>query len=114
EGVLAGLELGRGHALGRQVLADRARLADGRARVELEGAVHDLDVVPVLEAGERGLEAVIAEPAPGADEVGPDLDLQLLAVVPTRLRVHAVAHVRLRAPQPQQSSWYAMRQARAA
>ena len=45
-----------------------------RGRVELEGAVDDLHVVAVVEAGQGGLQAALADVAPGADDVGPDLD----------------------------------------
>ena len=47
---------------------------DGRLRIELEAAPRDGDLVAVLEGGERRLEAALADVAPGAGDVGPDLD----------------------------------------
>ena len=46
-----------------------------RGRVQLEGAVDDLDVVGVLERGQGRLQAPLADEAPRADDVTPDLDL---------------------------------------
>jgi hypothetical protein len=62
--VLAGEVLGAiAHALGR------------RAGVELEAAPGDADLVAVREGGQRGLEAALADVAPGAGDVRPDLDV---------------------------------------
>ena len=52
-------------------LPSRAR----RGRVELEAAVAHLDLVAVLELGERGLEPPLADGAPRAHHVRPDLHL---------------------------------------
>ena len=49
-----------------------------RRRIELERAPDDLDVVAVRERGERGLEAALADGAPGANDVRPDVDGQVL------------------------------------
>ena len=48
-----------------------------RGRVELEAPPRDGDVVAVLEPGERGLEAALADVAPGAGDVRPDLDVHV-------------------------------------
>lgn len=48
------------------------------ARVELEGTVHHLDLVPVREGGQRLLEPRLAHVAPGAGDVAPDLDAHVL------------------------------------
>ncbi len=45
-----------------------------RGRVQLEGAVDDLDLVAVLEVGQRPLQAPLPDEAPGTDDVAPDLD----------------------------------------
>ena len=55
-----------------------------RGRVQLEGAVDHLDLVAVRESGQRGLEAALADVAPGTDDVGPDLDLHDIANVGAR------------------------------
>jgi hypothetical protein len=44
-------------------------------RVQLEGKVHDRNLVAVREPLQRSLEPSLAEVAPRADDVGPDLDL---------------------------------------
>ena len=50
----------------------------GRCRgIELVRAEHDVDVDLVGELGDRGLEAALADVAPRADDVGPDLDLDV-------------------------------------
>ena len=61
-----------------QVLGARALARGRRAGVELEAAPGDADLVAVLEGGERGLEAALADVAPGAGDVGPDLDVHQL------------------------------------
>ena len=43
--------------------------------VELETAPHDFHVLAMLESPERALEAALADVAPRADDVGPDLYL---------------------------------------
>ena len=50
----------------------------GCARVELEGVPDDLDVVGVLELGQGLLEAALADVAPRADHVGPDVDAHVV------------------------------------
>jgi len=47
----------------------------GRGRIELEAAPRDRDLVAVLVALERGLEAALADVAPGTGDVRPDLDV---------------------------------------
>ena len=76
-GALDHLLAGRGAAavLGAQVLGHGLLGHPRRGRVELEGAVDDLHVVGVREARQGGLEAALADVAPGTDDVGPDLDL---------------------------------------
>ncbi len=59
--------------MGRGVLWALAR----RARIELEAAPGDLHVIAVLEALQRGLEAALADVAPGTGDIGPDLDVQV-------------------------------------
>jgi hypothetical protein len=58
----------RGEVLG----AVAGTLARG-ARIEFEAAPRDLDLVAVLEGGERGLEPALPDEAPGAGDIGPDL-----------------------------------------
>ncbi len=60
--------------LAGQHLLGALRGRGGRRRVELEGAVLHLHVVAVSEVGQRRLEATLADEAPRADHVGPDLD----------------------------------------
>ena len=73
---LLGSRCGVAHAeLAGEHLANGRHLADRRGRIELERVVDDLDLVTVCEAGQRGVEPVESEPAPRADDVGPDLDL---------------------------------------
>ena len=76
-GALDHLLAGRGTAavLGAQVLGHGLLGHPRRGRVELEGAVDDLHVVGVREARQGGLEAALADVAPGTDDVGPDLYL---------------------------------------
>jgi hypothetical protein len=47
----------------------------GSCGVELEAPPSDVHVVGVREPRERGLEAALADVAPGADDIGPDLDV---------------------------------------
>ena len=54
---------------------DRPGLARRRGRVELERPEDDVDVDLVGQLGNRRLEAALADVAPRADDVGPDLDL---------------------------------------
>ena len=58
-------------------LEHRPRLARRRSRVELERPEDDVDVDLVGELGDGGLEATLADVAPRADDVGPDLDLDV-------------------------------------
>jgi hypothetical protein len=46
-----------------------------RLRIEFKAAPRYVDVVAVLEGGERGLEAPLAGVAPGTRDVRPDLDV---------------------------------------
>src|SRR5439155_26467944 len=46
-----------------------------RGGIELEAAPRHADVVAVGERGERALEAALADVAPGAGDVRPDLDV---------------------------------------
>ncbi len=55
-------------------LDDRAGLARRCGGVELERPEDDVDVDLVVEFGDRRLEATLADVAPRADDVGPDLD----------------------------------------
>src|SRR3954470_9757960 len=61
-----------GEPLGRLALGDGRRLG-----VELEAVPEDGDVVAVLEPCERCLEAALADVAPGAHDVRPDVDGEL-------------------------------------
>jgi hypothetical protein len=56
--------------LGQHLLSG---LDGGAAGVELERPVHHLDLVAVLETGQRRLEPRFADIAPRADDVAPDL-----------------------------------------
>src|SRR5690606_6967949 len=58
-----------------ELLLHRVGPADRIALVELEVAVHHLHLVGVLELLQGVLEALSAEAAERADDVGPDLDL---------------------------------------
>ena len=62
--------------LARDALGVGALAHLGRARVQFVGAPHDLDFVGVLELGQRLLELALADEAPRAHDVGPDLDPQ--------------------------------------
>jgi hypothetical protein len=59
----------------RQVLGAIALTLSRGGGVELEAAPRHLDRVAVLEGRERGLEAALADVAPGAGDVRPDLDV---------------------------------------
>ena len=66
-------------------------------RVELERAPRHLHLVAVLEAGERGLEAALADVAPGTGDVRPDLDVHRSIVAnrcrrPEQLKYGATLH----------------------
>ena len=63
--------------LAGEVLIVVAGALCGRMRVELERAVGDGDVVSVLELLERLLEPALADVAPRADDVRPDLNLHV-------------------------------------
>ena len=100
EPLLARTRLLRVHpVLAGDVVGEAALPVPRRARVELEGPPHHFDVVGVRELGERGLEAPLADVAPRADDVRPDLDshhrLHSRAGTPynpTRALVHSGAH----------------------
>src|SRR5665213_144781 len=65
-----------GHAvLLRQALGTIARALRRRAGVELEAPPRHVDLVAVLEALERSLETALADVAPRARDVRPDLDV---------------------------------------
>ncbi|MBA2282546.1 MAG: DinB family protein, partial [Acidimicrobiia bacterium] len=71
-----GLGLVAGDAVLRRQPADEVDGPAGRCvRVELEAAPHDVDLVGVGEARQRVLEPALADVAPGANDVGPDLHL---------------------------------------
>ncbi len=59
----------------RQVLDRGHRDAALGLRVQLEAVPGDLHLVRVLELGQRVFQAALADVAPRADDVGPDLDL---------------------------------------
>ena len=63
--------------LAREKLALIERPAKREGRIELKGPMQDLYFAVVGKRGERPLEAPLADVAPRADEVGPDLDLQI-------------------------------------
>ena len=69
-----GLLAARAVLLGQVGRAVDAALARGLG-VELEAAPRHGDVVAVLELGQRGLEAALADVAPRARDVRPDLDV---------------------------------------
>src|SRR5215472_11057009 len=70
------LSLADGHPVfGREPLHGRHLCLLRRRRVELEGAVDDLDLVTVRERVQSLLEAPLPEVAPRAHDVGPNLDL---------------------------------------
>jgi hypothetical protein len=56
------------------MLGGRDLTAPGRVRVEFEASPNDIDLVPMLEALERGLEPALAHITPGAHDVRPHLD----------------------------------------
>jgi len=58
-----------------QVVDGRYRLACGHIRVQLKAPPGDRHLAGMLKLVQRTLEAVLADIAPGADHVGPDLDL---------------------------------------
>ena len=58
-----------------QVVDGRYRLACGHVRVQLKAPPGDRHLAGMLELVQRTLEPVLADIAPGADHVGPDLDL---------------------------------------
>ena len=60
---------------------DRAGLARRCRRVELIGPEDDVDIDLVGQFGNRRLEATLADVAPGADDVRPDLDVDVGAHV---------------------------------
>ena len=76
-------------------LDDRCRRAGGCLRVELVRAVDDLDVDLVAQLVHGALEPALADVAPRADDVGPDLDSDLRQLAPAL--VHG-AHPRVPAP----------------
>ena len=63
-----------------QVVQRRHRGAGRGVRVQLEAPPGDLDLACVLELAEGALQPALADVAPGADDVGPDLDLHDCAV----------------------------------
>ena len=77
--------------LARQALGGRALGLRRGARVELEAAVAHLDLVAVLELRQRVLEAPLADVAPGAHDVGPDLHAEGRHASQPRMR--PVAHI---------------------
>src|SRR5207249_3721956 len=69
---------------------DRRRGHPGRRRrVQLERAVDDLDLIAVGETLQRLLKVPLAEIAPWAHDVRPDLDLHGRVNAPDRAAVHA-------------------------
>jgi hypothetical protein len=64
-----------------QVLLGRHRGAGRGVGVQLETPPGDLDLAGVLELAERVLKPALADVAPGAHDVGPDLDLHSSAPV---------------------------------
>jgi hypothetical protein len=79
-----GLEVGGreailGHQSGRAIRGP----VSGCRRVQLERPVDDLDLVAVLERGERTLEPAFADVAPGADDVRPDVDTHASSLAQT-------------------------------
>ena len=71
--------LERDAVLARQVRVAIAGALGRRIRDELERAPRDLDRVAVLELSQRTLEAPLADEAPGAGEVRPDLQLHRIS-----------------------------------
>src|SRR5674536_78048 len=59
-----------------QPLGVRAGLFGRRVRVELETAPHHRNLGALREAGQGGLEPTLADVAPRAGDVGPDLNRQ--------------------------------------
>lgn len=53
-----------------------SRVDRGRRRGELERSPHDLDVSGMLELRERRLEPTLADVAPGARDIGPDVEAE--------------------------------------
>ena len=72
--------LRRGHAVpGRQHVQHGLGGPGGPRRVQLERVVDDLDFVAVLEPAQRGVKTRLAQIAPGADDVGPDVHAHVLS-----------------------------------
>src|SRR4051794_35192783 len=63
--------------LARQMLGVGSVALGGGARIQLEGSVGHSDLVGVGERLERPLEAALSDVTPGADDVGPDLNLHV-------------------------------------
>jgi len=70
---LAAAVLAGDHA-GAELVASRRIGRAGGGRVQLEGPVDDLHLGGVLETGQRRLQPALADVAPRADDVTPDLD----------------------------------------
>ncbi len=64
-------------------LAHADRAADGEAVADRERAVDHLHLVAVLEPLHGPVQTVAAQSAPGAGDLGPDLDLHDAPPVPT-------------------------------
>src|SRR3954447_24709840 len=99
---LAGGDLGHAVVHGAGLLDARAVLLRqmavavpgplGRSvRIQLEAAPRHRDLVAVLEGGQRGLEAALADGAPRAGDVGPDLDFHAVHVTTSAGSGSAVA-----------------------
>jgi hypothetical protein len=73
---LRGLRGGAAHAVFGGEALHRITLRRGwRARIELEAAPGDRDLLAMIEGGQGVLETALADVAPGTDDVGPDLDI---------------------------------------
>src|ERR1700680_2605115 len=66
----------------------------GRVRVELETPPDDADLVTMLETGQRGLEAALADVTPRTDDVRPDLNIHAGSSTHSRTVVIAQAGAR--------------------
>jgi hypothetical protein len=58
----------------RQVLVMGPGIASWLGRIELVASPRHVDVIGAFEPGQRALEPALAEVAPGAGDIGPDLD----------------------------------------
>lgn len=78
------LRLGTAHAVpAQQRVTDAERLTHGEGTAQRERVVDDFHLIAVLEPLHGTVQTVAAQPAPGAGDLGPDVDLHDAPPVPT-------------------------------